>query len=293
MDLNATEKAKTASTSIVTSEDCPLHQLVSRSYILAYKEDVAPLFSALAAEKLNPEVLRASYSEAELQRSPMMRTFFSHFGAWQRAAQQDGYTLILEADFVPCVGLGDFPSFWPLSDPLAFGYLYVGSPRILALIGEKPYLRVHSSPLVAYVVNAAVARVLCEFFEDQVERHGSQAYLPFDSHLQWFATGKGAGAFMPMKSYGEHGGRPNPEHSLYGLPRAGQHRADNLMGRLHFLPQYCRGSIVRYTAARMHARLLGIGRLLSNKWLTRTNVYPYDLVSKLRMYVVGFRRLLL
>lgn len=293
MILNATEKAEAASAPMAIVEDRPLHQLVSRSYILAYKEDVAPLFSALAAERLHPEVLRASYTETELQMSRSMRTFLNHYSAWQRAAQQDGYTLILEADFVPCVGLGDFPSFWPLSDPLAFGYLYVGSPRILALIGDKPYLRVHSSPLVAYVVNAAVARILCEFFKDDVERYGTEGYSTFDSHLQWFATGKGAGAFMPMKNYGEHGGLPNPEHKLNGAPRAGQHRADNLMGRLHFLPQYCRGSALRYVPVRIQARLLGLGRLLANMWLSETNVYPYDLVSKLRMYLVGFRRMLL
>lgn len=270
----------------------PLRQLIQRSYVLAYKEDVAPLFSALAAEKLNPEILRASYSDAELTMPRQTRTFVNHYTAWQRAAEQDGYTLIFESDFVPCIGMGGFPSFWPLADPLAFGYLYAGSPRLLALVGEKPYLRAHCSPLVGYVVNAAVARILCDFFTDEIDRYGTQTYFTFDSHLQWFAMGKGASAFIPMKNYGEHGGFPNPEHAVYGSPRAGQHRADNLAGRLHFLPQYSHGSILRYLAIRAHSRLLGFGRLLANKWLFSTSVYQNDAVAKVRMYGVGLLRLL-
>jgi len=270
--------------------DRPLDQLIRRSYILAYKEGVAPLFSALAAENLNPEIQRASYSEEELAMPRQIRTFLNHYSAWKRAADEDGYTLICESDFVPCVGMGAFPSFWPLADPLAFGYLYVGSPRLLALVGDRRYLRAHSSPLVGYVVNAAVARILCDFFRDEIDRYGTQTYFTFDAHLQWFAMGRGASAFIPMKNYGEHGGFPNPEHAAHGEPRAGEHHADNLAGRLHFLPQYSKGSRLRYLAVRAHSRLLGFGRLLVNRWLAGTSEYRNDTASKIRMYGVGLLR---
>lgn len=270
--------------------DSPLNHLIRRSYILAYKEDVAPLFSALAAEGVNPEIQRASYSEEEQAMPRATRTFLNHYTAWKRAADQDGYTLICEADFVPCVGMGTFSRFWPLSDPLAFGYLYVGSPRLLALVGDRRYLRAHSVPLVGYVVNAAVARIFCDFFGEEIDRYGTEIYFTFDSHLQWFAMGKGASAFIPMKNYGEHGGVPNPEHAAYGEPRAGEHHADNLAGHLHFLPQYSKGSRLRYLAVRAHSRLLGFGRLLVNKWLFGSNVYENGTAAKIRMYGIGLLR---
>lgn len=270
----------------------PLNELIRQSYILAYTEDVAPLFNALAEEKLNPEVLRTSYSEAELALPRAIRTFLSHRAAWQRATEQQGYTLICEADYVPCRGVGTLPSFWPLSDPMGWGYLYAGSPRLLALVGESKYLRAHCSPLVAYVVNAAIARILLNFFQAEIDRHGTQAYFPFDAHLQWFVMGERGHAFIPMRNYGEHGGFPNPEHAIFGASRAGEHRADNLAAPLHFLPLYSRGSFLRYLAVRANGRLLGIGRLLANRWVFDTNAYHNGLLAKLEMHIVGVKRLL-
>lgn len=270
----------------------PLNELVRRSYILAHTEDVGPLFNALAEEKLNPEILRASYSEAELTYPRAIRTFLSHRAAWQRATEQEGYTLICEADYVPCRGVGSLPSFWPLSDPMGWGYLYAGSPRLLALVGESKYLRAHCSPLVSYVLNAAIARILLDFFRAEIDRHGTQAYFPFDAHLQWFVMGERGHAFIPMRNYGEHGGFPNPEHAVFGASRAGEHRADNLAAPLYFLPQYSRGSMFRYLTVRAHGRLLGIGRLLANRWVFNTNAYHNGLLDKLEMQVVGVKRLL-
>jgi hypothetical protein len=84
----------------------------------------------------------------------------------ERAATHDGYTLICEADFVPCLRMGSLPVFWPLRDLLAWGYLYQGSPRLLALIRTEDgcFLRGHCAPLVCYVINAPVARLFLEFF---------------------------------------------------------------------------------------------------------------------------------
>ena len=113
--------------------------------------------------------------------------------------------------------MGSFTSFWPLDDDLAWGYLYQGSPRILAMVGSKPYLRGHCAPTVAYVVNARVAKILCDFFEYEFARYDPAEYYTFEAHLQWWAMGRGAKAFIPLRHYGEHGGLPNPEHAQHGI----------------------------------------------------------------------------
>jgi hypothetical protein len=268
-----------------------LRQLIKRSYILAYKEDVTPLWEALDREGLHPQVQRVQYSDEELSYARQVRTFVNHHRAWQRAATQDGYTLICESDFVPCRGLGGFDVFWPTDDPLAWGYLYQGSPRLFALIGPEQYLRGHCAPLVAYVVSASVARVFCAFFEDEMARYDPKQYFSFDSHLQWFAMRHGSRAFITLKHYGEHGGLPNPEHAQMGLPRSGQHRADNLAAPLHFLPQYARGNRMRFLAVRLQSRLLGFGRLLTNRWFVVTDAYHHGFLERARMMALGVRRL--
>lgn len=269
-----------------------LGEVVAQSYVLAYTENVDLLVAALDEEKLNPTVLRAVYSAEEQTYSRNVRTFMNHHNAWLRAAEHDGFTLICESDCVPCKGLASFPTFWPADDPMAWGYLYQGSPRILALIGAEKYLRCHTSPLVAYVVNARVAKTLCEWFDAEMSARDPREYFSFDALLQWSAMGRGCRAFMPMKHYCEHGGKANPEHGAHGMRRAGEHRADNLAGPLHFLPQYCEGSRVTYALARLKERLYGFARLATNKWMVRTDVYPYGLGDRIEMAAVGLRRLL-
>ena len=70
--------------------------------------------------------------------------------AWKMASERNGYTLICESDFVPCVGIGSFPIFWPLQDELAYGYLYQGSPRLLAVIGIKFFASAHYASRCIY-----------------------------------------------------------------------------------------------------------------------------------------------
>jgi len=188
------------------------------------------------------------------------RAFINHFRGWKEVAESPGFTLICEADFVPCKGFGTFPVFWPIQKRLAWGYLYQGSPRLLAW--QRPFLRGHCAPLVAYVINSSVAEVFLKFYEHEIREYGPQTYFSFDAHLQWWTMGRGCEAYIPMCHYGEHGGLPNPEHRRFGrLPRAGRHRADNLAGALAFLPQYAKGSWVRFWVERLEARALGWARL--------------------------------
>ena len=143
-----------------------IRDVVGQVIVLAYKEDVQPLLTALEEERLPASLQRITYTSDEIAYAHNSRTLLNHRLAWEKAARLPGYTLICESDFVPCRGLGDFPVFWPETNARAWGYLYQGSPRLLALSEGRPaYLRVHASPLVAYVVNATVAKILLDYFE--------------------------------------------------------------------------------------------------------------------------------
>jgi hypothetical protein len=270
----------------------PLRQAISRSLIVCFREDVGQLEGALASADLKPQVLRASYTASELASPANTRALLSHRRAWQIAAEAPEYTLICEADFVPCKGLGDLPVFWPAANPMAWGYLYQGSPRLLAILGPEQHLRGHCAPLVAYVVNSRVAECMLRFFDFEIEVFGTEKYFTFDAHLPWWLMGQGAEAYIPSKHYGEHGGLPNPEHAKSGVvTRAGHHRADNLAGPLTFLPQYARGSWLRYRKERAVARALGWARLCTGRWISYADAYPRSLKGTAYMYWIGLRRL--
>ena len=268
-----------------------LSSAIQGSIIVCYNEDISLLLQALSQEKLNPSESRACYSREELAYSRSHRCFMNHRNAWRRALDSDGYTLICESDFVPCRGLGEFPVFWPLGNPLAYGYLYQGSSRLLSIAPEG-HLRAHVCPTVAYVINAPIARLLLEFFDEETRDRRPQDYLTFESHLQWWVMGRGGEAYMPAKHYGEHGGFAQPEHRAAGVVTRDVHRADNLEGRLAFMPQYARGDFFAFVGARAYGRLLGWARLLFGRWIARTAAYDLRPMDIVRMYRIGLRRLM-
>jgi hypothetical protein len=129
--------------------------------------------------------------------SAASRCFLGHRRAWEEAIKIDGYSLICEADFVPCKRLGNLPVFWPVDRPLAWGYLYQGSPRLLAIC-EGRFLRAHVTPTVAYVINRMVAEILLEFYEEELTHYSLKEYFTFEAHLQWWSMGRGAEAYIPI-----------------------------------------------------------------------------------------------
>ena len=271
-----------------------IRDVVGQVLVLAYKEDAQPLLTALEEERLPVSLQRIVYTPEEMAYAVNSRCLLNHRLAWQKAVHLSGYTLICESDFVPCRGMGDFPVFWPETNERAWGYLYQGSPRLLAMSEDRPpYLRAHASVLVAYIVNATVAKILLEYFEYASSEYDLSKYFSFEVYLQWFLMGKGAAAYMPLRHYGEHGGLPNKEHASIGkLNHGGEHHADNLMGALRFLPFYARGNIVRFYLVRAKWWLLGAGRLISGRWITVTSVYDFSFKDKCRMYLVGAARLI-
>ena len=268
-----------------------LSDLMTLSVILCYKEDVSELQSQLALSGLKTTVYRACYTADQLRYPAATRCFMSHRAAWEIASKTPGYTLICEADFVPCRRLGELPVFWPEENSLAWGYLYQGSPRLLSLIGRERYLRGHCAPLVAYIINSKVAEIMLRFYDSEIAKYGTEQYFTFDAHLQWWVMGQGAEAFIPLRNYGEHGGMPNPEHAKSPLvKRAGKHRADTLAAPLAFLPQYAQGSRLRYYRERAEGRLFGWARLLTGRWIVDTNVYTRDWRATFLMLWLGFIR---
>src|SRR5262249_56224311 len=100
-----------------------LRDVIDQALIVAYKEDVSQLVSSFLAEGFKVDVLRPHYTKEEQTYSKNSRTFLNHRNAWEKAIEIDNYTLICEADFVPCRGIGSFEVFWPLDNSRAWGYL--------------------------------------------------------------------------------------------------------------------------------------------------------------------------
>ena len=256
-----------------------LRDVVARSLILTCGEKADQLLGALIQEGLNPQVIVASYSPDELNYARATRCFMNHHTAWKIASANDNYTIICESDFVPCRGIGSFPIFWPLEDELAYGYLYQGSPRLLALIGDVPYLRGHAAPTVAYVISPGVARILLKFYDMKclVIVHKTTSPLKrICSGLQW---AKGpmhifrCGIMVSTEDFQIRNTAARGQGS-----RAGVHRADNLYGPLHFLPAYARGNRTKFALERLQARALGWARLLFGRWIVETNVYKITII---------------
>ena len=270
-----------------------LRDVIDRALIVAHKEDVTRLVSSLEAEGLKVDVLRPDYTKEEMTYSKNSRTFLNHRNAWQKAVEVDNYTLICEADFVPCRGIGNFEVFWPIDNPRAWGYLYQGSPRLLAVVDSEQFLRGRAAPLVCYVVNKNVASLMLMYSEYAKRAYDLRSYFMFDAYLQRYIGALGAEAFIPLYHYGEHGGLANPEHATLGfLSNKGQHRADNLMSYLHFLPTYANGNYWSFIRVRLGARLLGFARLATGRWISRTNLYSLRPLDIFKMYLIGVWRLI-
>ena len=261
--------------------------------MVAYREDTAQLEAVLKAEGFaRVSVQRASYTGAEEAYSRNFRCFMNHHEAWKEAATRPGWTLVMEADFVPCAGLGAMPV--PFPDPgapgLKWAFLYTSSPRIF-WEESGGFLRGHQATTVCYLITGAVASKLLAFWDDEVKMHGMGTYFAFDAHLSWSLIGKGCEAYFPARSYGEHGGVPNLEHREEGsLPNDGRHRADVLAGNLAFSPPYAGGNFPRYRLIRIGARLRSIARLLTGRWIVRVWVSNPEPVKLPRLLWLGLKR---
>jgi hypothetical protein len=282
----------------------PLRATVVATYILAYREDTSALEHALLAEGLSPQTLRPTYSAEELAYSRTIRCLLNHLAAWRLAATNSGHVLIVEADFVPCAGFGEFPlPFSPaFHGSKAWAFLYAGGPRIFRQHSDGA-LQGHAACPVAYVINPTVAKALIEFAEGEFKRKPDLSqYSLWDTQFQWHLMGKGILCFLPRRQYGEHGGISNPEHadektgisqrfSLLRILGVGKnHRADILNGRLSFFPVYAYQSRWRYLLIRFEGRLFGLLRAVTGRAMAP--IFDYSIKAKVSLYALSLCRAL-
>lgn len=253
-------------------------------FIIAYKESTEQLEAAFAQEGFRCEVLRQEQNENFQGYSPSFLCLMNHRRAWERAIQDGKPTLVVEADFVPVVGFGQRPlPFNPAQPDVGITWLYTCAPQVYS-VTALGHAEGYSTSMVAYIVTVAAAKGLVELSEQIRDTVGPQAYSAWDSGAESFLRDRGLKSYIAFRNYGEHGGRPNPEHHQHGLSKV--HRADVLYGKLAFSPLYATGE--SFFQARLKARAKGMARLLAGKFL-RTKVVRESSVP-LRILSFAIRR---
>jgi hypothetical protein len=246
---------------------------------VAHHEDTSLLSTALCNQGFELDEVRGPYSAQQQRWSSAMRCLANHANAWQLCASRNEPAIVVEADFVPVRNFGDLPLPAP---PAKFRnclpYLYACGPEIWDLDG--PVARGHAGAMVALVIWPEVARLLLEFFDEQVRDNPQGLYCAWDAQLGYWLKQRGVESYLPYRQYGEHGGIGNSEHNGSGLGRS--HRADALKNGLEFVPAYARGSQWRFRFVRIQARLWGWLRLATGRLLAWHDFNRSDRAGMLR-----------
>lgn len=254
----------------IYSYHVPLIDVIDYTYIVAYKEDCIILQNALKKEGFLAKVVRPQYSPEELGYSRQYRCLLNHINVWKIASASKGLTLVVEADFVPVIGFGKLPlPFDYKKMNIAIGYLYAGGATVFDL-DENGFARGHCSCTVAYIISPNVAQALLKFAATDLEENNPTTHSLWDCRIRMSLQDRGIYSWMPFRQYGEHGGKPNPEHARAGINPS--HQADVLWNRLHFLPQYAEGSMMKFVIFRWRAKFRGLARLLFGRYLTAVDL---------------------
>lgn len=240
---------------------------IGKVLIIAYKESTELLEKTLREEGLTPEVVRQAENPAMQDFSPSYRCLLNHHSAWEKALSTHT-TLIVEADFVPVRGFGQLPLPFPCDrTDLGIAWLYACAPQIYS-VSQDGYADGFSTAMVAYIITNHSAEYLMQLADRIKDEIGSKKYSAWDSGIDAFLRQHKFKNYVPFRNYGEHGGRPNPEHRQNQL--SSSHRADVLYGKLAFLPMYAseeqEGSL-KLLGVRLKARLKGIGRLVTGRYI--------------------------
>ena len=269
-----------------------LRDSIHWSCIIAHKENTDQLEEALAAEGFEPVTQRLSHTEEEKRFASIIRCFLNHKRAWERASEIPGLSLIVEADFVPCRGFGSFTLPMPVSEmDRAMAWLYLCAGRFRRRI-EGQFFLGSSTAVVAYVVSPSAARCLLEFAQQTFATIDPRQWYGFDGAMSPFLDERGVPMFLAFKNYGEHGGFMSPEHAQEGRTFR-PHRAECLMGPLHFLPTYSRGRTGRFVAVRLFHKLKAVAKLAWGRTITRRALLELrSNAERLELVLAGLRRLL-
>lgn len=269
-----------------------LAKFIQKVFILRYQEEVAPLVAALRDEGFDQiELVSRNYTELEQSYARSYRCLMGHCDAWQRAASEPGYSLILEADFVPCRGFGRMKPPIPVnSTGPVWGWLYSSAQRVYQYDGE--FIIGHSGAPVATLINAPAASIVSGFVEEENKYRHPSEYSLWDTYVRTYAAYNGVTTYLPIRSYGEHGGLANPEHRLHKVNPC--HQADVLIAPLHFLPPYAKHSRLSYKVIRAKAYLRAWARLFAFRYVeigTLKNT-DFSIKVKLRLMWLGLKRLI-
>lgn len=269
-----------------------LNQVVQQAFIICYQEDTSPLEKALYEEGITKiHKVSREYTEAELSYTRTTRCLIGHYDAWKLAQKAEGLSLIVEADFVPCVGLGEqivpFPTHL---QGAAWGWLYSCAHRVYEYDGE--YIRGHGGTMVSYVIDPVAAKKIEGFLEDQLEKYSPTEYFAWDTWIRMYAQDHGVMMYLAARSYGEHGGITNREH--VGEINYPNHQADILISKLHFEPLYAKGSKLQFWRRRVTAYCRAWARLIALRYVERGTLQNenFTFKYKLRLLKLGLFRLL-
>ena len=280
---------------MLSSSVTPLRHCIKQVFIIAHREDTRQLETVLSQEGFTTrKVLRQVPKPEQCNYSRNYLAFLNHHCAWEEASQVSGITLVVEADFVPVQNMGLLPlPLDPMKTNMGIAWLYTCAPQLYSVSAEG-YAQGFSTSMVAYLVNQKSAIALANIATQMQQSIDPLVYYPWDSQLAPLLRKQNFENFIPFRNYGEHGGRPNPEHIENGLSRT--HRADVLYGPLAFSPMYAephstsathpRVGLARwkeYGWTRLQGRLIGLGRLALGKFLRfkvlRRSSVPIRLLS--------------
>lgn len=214
-----------------------LKSAITQTLVIACTEITKDLERTLRQEELDYQILRQQPQPSQENYARSTLALLNHRRAWQKASQNKGLTLIVEADFVPVKGMGNLPLPFPMDDDKRIGiaWLYTCAAQIYS-VSELGHGRGFSTAMVAYVITPQSAIALLDIFPTLEQVAKPTHYKAWDSKLDDCLRKRGFENFISFRNYGEHGGRPNPEHKHHGL--SATHRADVLYGPLAFMPAY-------------------------------------------------------
>ncbi|AFZ02765.1 hypothetical protein [Calothrix sp. PCC 6303] len=246
----------------------PLAKNISKVLIIACKEQTQQLEAVFTQEGFECQVLRQEFKPEYENFSRSYLCLMNHTRAWEIADKETKPTMIIEADFVPVMGIGKLPlPFNPKQTNVGISWLYTCASQVYS-VSDEGYAEGFSTAAVAYIVTPQAAKNLQELAVGITEKYGATNYSTWDSTIDTFLRDRKFKNYIPWRNYGEHGGAPNPEHKQNKLGNV--HRADVLYGKLAFMPIYAnsqKSQTMTLFFVRLQARLKGIARVLSGRFL--------------------------
>lgn len=242
-----------------------LRQAAPKAYIIAHKEDTSVLEAVLTEEGFEVRVNRKVYTPEEAATSAAHRCMLNHMEVWEKIASGTECALVLEADFVPVRNFGSLPSPVPAARlAQSIAWLYYGGGRLRGM-DEQGYPLGSAPTTVGILCSPAGAAVMHHFGMRECQIRQEGRYSVWDVQLAMDARSHGVPVYLPFRSYGEHGGLPNPEHKINGVRQ--HHRADVLWGALAYLPAYARGSRWRCWRERVFHRCRGTLKFFAGRYI--------------------------